>query len=101
MPSDSAIAISHIELLWLTLGAWAGGVCILTLLPLLLIPQLGLPMGMAASYFIFFLAWQPVQRITQRMLGMSAAVVRMMALGAGAAVLAYYLRELLIATSRG
>jgi hypothetical protein len=73
----------------------------LTLLPLLLIPPLGIPLGMAASYLIFFLAWQPVQAITQRVLGMATAVVRMIALVAGAAVAAFYLRELLISLSRG
>jgi hypothetical protein len=101
-PSDpAAVTISRGELLWLTLGTWSGGVCILTLLPLLFIPRLGIPAGMAVSYLIFFLAWQPVQVITQRVLGTGPAVVRMIAFVAGAAVLAFYLRELLIAASRG
>lgn len=100
-PASTSVTISRGELLWLTLGTWAGGACILTLMPLLLIPRLGIPAGMAVSYLIFFLAWQPVQAITQRVLGMAPAVVRMIAFVAGAAMLAFYLREMLIATSRG
>lgn len=99
-PDSTAIAISRGDLLWLTLSTWAGGVCILTLLPLLFIPRLGIPMGMAGSYLVFFLAWQPVQAITQRVIGTGAAVVRMIVFVAGAAVLAFYLRELLLATAR-
>jgi hypothetical protein len=101
-PSDpNAVVISRGELLWLTLGTWVGGVFILTLLPVLLIPRLGIPAGMAVSYLVFFLAWQPVQLITQRVLGVGTAVVRMIALVGGGAVIAYYLREALLALSRG
>ncbi|MEZ5287896.1 MAG: hypothetical protein R2712_24470 [Vicinamibacterales bacterium] len=100
-PEAPAVSVSRAELLWITFGAWTGGVCILTLLPLLLIPRLGIGAGMAASYLIFFLAWQPVQVVTQRVAGIAPAVVRMIVLVAAAAVCAYYLRELVIATSRG
>jgi hypothetical protein len=100
-PDPSAVLITRAELLWLTLGTWVGGVFILTLLPVLLIPRLGIPAGMAASYLVFFLAWQPVQIITQRVLGMGTAVVRMLVFVGGGAVIAYYLRELLLGMSRG
>ena len=95
------MVISRAELLWLTLGTWVGGVFTLTLLPVLLIPRLGIPAGMALSYLVFFVAWQPVQIITQRVLGMGTAVVRMLALVGGGAVIAYYLREALMGMPRG
>ena len=100
-PDPSAVIISRAELLWLTLGTWVGGVFILTLLPVLLIPRLGIPAGMATSYLVFFLAWQPVQIITQRVLGMGTAVIRMLVFVGGGAVIAYYLREMLLGLSRG
>ena len=101
MASDSqGVVVSRLELLWLTFGMWVGCVAILTLLPLLLIPRLGVPMGMAVAYVVFFLAWQPVQGITQRMLGVGPALVRMLVLVGGAAVVAYFLREALVAASR-
>jgi len=100
-PDPSAVLITRAELLWLTLGTWVGGVFILTLLPVLLIPRLGIPAGMAASYLVFFLAWQPVQIITQRVLGMGTAVLRMLVFVGGGAVIAYYLREVLLGMSRG
>src|SRR3712207_6288593 len=100
-PDDpTAVTISRAELLWITLGTWVGGVFILTLLPVLLIPRLGIPFGMALSYLVFFLAWQPVQIITQRVLGIGTAVVRMLAFVGGGAVIAYYLREALLELSR-
>jgi hypothetical protein len=95
-PDSAAVTISRAELLWITLGTWVGGVFILTLLPVLLIPRLGIPFGMAASYLVFFLAWQPVQIITQRVLGMGTAVLRMLAFVGSGAVIAYYLREALL-----
>jgi hypothetical protein len=96
-PPDSArVAISSGELLWLTLGTWVGGVCILTVLPILLNPRLGIPAGMAVSYLVFFMAWQPVQIVTQRALGMGPSVLRMLVFVGGGAVIAYYLREVLI-----
>jgi hypothetical protein len=97
----NGVVISRAELLWLTLGTWVGGVFILTLLPVLLIPRLGIPTGMAASYLVFFLAWQPVQIITQRVLGIGTAVLRMLAFVGGGAVIAYYLREVLLGMSGG
>ena len=96
----AAVVISRGELLWLTLGTWVGGIFILTLLPVLLIPRLGIPGGMAASYLVFFLAWQPVQMITQRVLGMGPAVFRMLVFVGGGAVIAYFLREVLLGMSR-
>jgi hypothetical protein len=103
MPTPSeltAVTISRVELLWLTLGTWVGGVFILTLLPVLLIPRLGIPFGMAVSYLVFFLAWQPVQLITQRAVGMGTAVVRMLAFVGSGAVIAFYLREALLSLLR-
>ncbi len=97
----SAVAVNRTELLWLTIGAWVGGVFILTLAPVLLIPRLGIPMGMAVSYLVFFIVWHPVQRISQRLLGMGAAVIRMILFVASAAIVAFYLRESLLALSRG
>ena len=55
---------------------------------------------MAVWYLVFFLAWQPVQTITQRVLGMGTAVVRMLAFVGGGAVIAYYLREVLLGMFR-
>jgi hypothetical protein len=101
-PSHPArITISRAELLWITLGTWVGGVFMLALLPVLLIPRLGIPGGVALSYLVFFIAWQPVQTITQRVLGIRAAVARMVALVGGGAVIAYYMREALLDLSRG
>ena len=99
-PDSKPVVISRGELLWITLGTWVGGVFILTLLPVLLIPRLGIPAGMAVSYLVFFLAWQPVQMITQRVLGMGPAVIRMIAFVAGGAAIAYYLREVLLGMFR-
>jgi hypothetical protein len=103
MPTASdpqTVVISRVELLGLTFGMWIGGVSILTLLPLLLIPRLGLPTGTAVAYLVFFLAWQPVQSITQRVLGVGPALVRMLAFVGGGAMVAYFLREALVAASR-
>jgi len=99
-PDPNGVVISRAELLWLTLGTWVGGVFTLTILPVLLNPVLGIPAGMALSYLVFFLAWQPVQIITQRVLGMGTAVIRMLAFVGGGAVIAYYLREALVGVSR-
>jgi len=96
-----AIVLSPGEFLWLTLGVWVGGIFILTLLPVLLIPRIGMPLGVVASYFVFFLAWQPIQLVTQRTFGMRTGVIRMVLFVGGAATLAFYLREALLALSRG
>ena len=90
------IALTRAEFMWLTFGVWLGGIFMLTLLPVLLIPRLGVALGVAASYLVFFLAWQPVQQITQRTLGVGPAVLRMVLFVGAAAVLAFYLREALL-----
>jgi hypothetical protein len=100
-PDLAPVAISRRELLWVTFGTWLGGVFILAFLPVILIPRLGIPMGMAVSYLIFFLAWQPVQTITQRVVGVRTALFRMVVLVGIGAVIAFYLRELLLALTRG
>ena len=95
------IILSRVEFLWLTLAVWLGGIFILTLTPLLLIPRLGMRGGVIASYFAFFAVWQPIQSITQRTLGMRAAFIRMLFFVGGGATIAFYLRELLLGMSRG
>lgn len=94
--TPTIISLSRAELLWITFGVWLGGVFMLTLLPILLIPRLGMPLGVGASYLVFFIAWQPVQTITQRTMGVRAAVVRMLLLVGAAATLAFYMREVLL-----
>lgn len=91
------IRLSRGEFLWLSFGVWLGGIFILAVLPMLLVPRLGMGLGVAGSYLVFFLAWQPIQSITQRTLGVRVAVMRMVLFVGGAAVLAFYLRELLLA----
>ena len=76
-PPRGAIVLTAGEFFWLTLAVWIGGVFILTLMPVLLIPRLGMPLGVVASYLVFFLAWQPIQTITQRTFGMRAGIIRM------------------------
>jgi hypothetical protein len=93
--AQRAILVTPGEFYWLTLGVWAGGIFILTVMPVLLIPRFGGPLGVAGSYLLFFLAWQPIQIITQRNLGMRAGVIRMVIFVAAAATIAFYLRELL------
>lgn len=94
-PKSAAVTMTRAELLWLTVSIWLGGVFTLTILPMLLVPRLGIPVGMALSYLVFFIEWQPVQLITQRVLGTSQAVVRMLTLVASGAVVAFYLRDVL------
>jgi hypothetical protein len=98
--SGGVIFITTAEFLWLTLGVWAGGIFILTLAPVLLIPRLGMPLGVGASYLMFFLAWQPIQVITQRTFGIRAGIIRMVLFVASAATLAFYLREVLLGMAR-
>jgi hypothetical protein len=93
--AGAALAISRGEFLWLSFSVWIGGIFILTLMPYLLIPRVGGPLAIAGSYFVFFLAWQPVQRITQRTLGMKAALIRMLIFVVSAATIASYLRQAL------
>jgi hypothetical protein len=89
------------EFFWVTMGVWIGGIFILALTPVLLIPRLGMPLGVSLSYLLFFLAWQPVQLITQRTFGMRAGIVRMLLFVAAAATIAFYLREILLGMVRG
>lgn len=95
------IFLTAAEFYWLTLGVWVGGVFILTLMPVLLIPRLGMPLGVIGSYLLFFLAWQPIQVITQRTVGMRAGITRMVMFVAAAATIAFYLREVLLGMARG
>lgn len=94
-PESAPVMISRGELVWLTISTWLGGVFTLTLLPMVLVPRLGIPVGLALSYLVFFIEWQPVQLITQRVMGTRPAVTRMLALVASAAVAAFYLRDFL------
>ena len=90
-----SIAVGTGEFLWITLAVWLGGIFILTLMPYLLIPRVGGPLAIAGSYFLFFLGWQPIQVITQRTLGIRAAVIRMILFVVSAATIASYLRQAL------
>ncbi len=83
------------EFYWITLAVWLGGIFILTLMPYLLIQRVGGPMAIAGSYLLFFLAWQPIQMVTQRTFGMKGAVIRMVIFVAAAATIASYLRQAL------
>jgi hypothetical protein len=98
--SGGVIFVTTAEFFWLTLGVWSGGIFILTLAPVLLIPRLGMPLGVAVSYLMFFLAWQPIQVITQRTFGIRAGIIRMVLFVAAAATLAFYLREVLLGMAR-
>lgn len=89
------VVISRGELALLSFGMWLSGVCLLALLPVVLMPRLGPALGLGGTYFLFFVAWQPLQRITQRAVGTRAAFVRTMGLVATAAIAAYYVREAL------
>lgn len=97
----ATVAVTPAELFWITAGAWLSGACLLALLPVLLAPRLGPAAGLAVSYVLFFMAWQPIQRLTQRAIGPQKAVVRMLAFVASAAMLAYYVREALLALIAG
>ncbi len=99
-PSPRVIVLSRGEFLWLTIGVWLGGIFILTLMPVLLIPRVGMALGVAGSYLLFFIAWQPVQMITQRTLGVRTALIRMTIFVAAAATIAYYLRVVLLELAR-
>jgi hypothetical protein len=93
--SRGVILLTPGEFYWVTLAVWLGGIFILTLMPYLLIPRVGGPMAIAGSYFLFFLAWQPIQIVTQRTFGMKGAVIRMVIFVAAAATIASYLRQAL------
>jgi hypothetical protein len=95
-PAAPGVLVTPGEILWLSLGVWLAGTCLLALMPVILIPRLGMGAGVAASYGLFFLAWQPVQTLTQRAVGARAAVIRMVVFVASAATVGYYLREALL-----
>lgn len=95
------IFVTTREFLWITFAVWLGGIFILTLMPYLLVPRLGGALAIGGSYFVFFLAWQPVQSITQRTMGMKAAFVRMIIFVAGAATIAALLRQMLPSLAGG
>lgn len=97
---DGPLVVTPAELFWLTAGLWLSGACLLALLPVLLMPRLGPAGGLAVSYVLFFLAWQPLQRMTQRAVGPTRAFVRLLALVGSAAMLAYYVREALLEVVR-
>jgi uncharacterized membrane protein YGL010W len=99
-PMPETVVITRGELVLLSVGMWLSGVCLLALLPVVLTPRLGPALGLAATYLLFFVAWQPLQRVTQRAFGPRAAFIRTMALVATAAVAAYYLREALLGLIR-
>ena len=99
--SHGVIFLTPREFFWLTLAVWLGGVFILTLMPYLLVPRIGGPLAIAGSYFVFFLAWQPVQSITQRTFGLKIAFVRMIIFVAGAATIAAFLRQTLPSLANG
>jgi hypothetical protein len=92
-PARGVILLTPGEFYWLTFAVWLGGIFILTLMPYLLIAQVGGPLAIAGSYFFFFLAWQPIQLVTQRTFGMKAGVIRMIIFVAAAATIAAYLRQ--------
>jgi hypothetical protein len=95
LPAARGVSVTAGEFYWITLAVWLGGIFILTLMPYLLIPHVGGPMAIAGSYFLFFLAWQPIQMVTQRTFGMKGAVIRMVIFVAAAATIASYLRQAL------
>jgi hypothetical protein len=95
-PPPPLIQLSRSELVMLSIGMWLSGVCLLALMPVVLMPRLGPAFGLGVTYLLFFIAWQPLQRVTQRAWGARSAFVRTMALVASAAVVAYYLREALL-----
>jgi hypothetical protein len=99
-PAPGVIFLSVGEFYWLTLGVWIGGIFILTLMPYLLIPRVGMGLGVAGSYLLFFVCWQPIQIVTQRTFGVRAGLIRMVMFVAAAATLAFYLRESLLALTR-
>ena len=95
-PPFATVVITRGELVLLSVGMWLSGVCLLALLPVVLMPRLGPVLGLAATYLLFFVAWQPLQRVTQRALGARAALVRTMSLVATAAIAANNVREALL-----
>ena len=72
IPSPALVTVTPAELFWITAGAWLSGACLLALMPVMLAPRVGPAAGLAVSYVLFFIAWQPIQRLTQRAVGPSA-----------------------------
>lgn len=99
--SRGVVFLTAGEFYWVTFAVWLGGIFILTLMPYLLIPYVGGPMAIAGSYFVFFLAWQPVQIIMQRTVGMKGGIIRMIIFVASAASIASYLRQALPSLAGG
>jgi hypothetical protein len=81
------------ELLWVTIAIWVGGIFALTLLPYLLVPYTGEPTAIAIAYVLFFAGWRPVQVLTQRRVGVKAALVRSLLFVVAAATIAAVLRQ--------
>jgi hypothetical protein len=100
-PAPGVIFVTSGELFWLTISIWIGGIFILTLMPVLLIPRIGMLPGIIGSYLLFFSVWQPVQTITQRTFGVRTGLIRMILFVAAAASIAFYLREALLGMARG
>ncbi|MFP5380255.1 MAG: hypothetical protein ACLGHP_11010, partial [Vicinamibacteria bacterium] len=69
----------------------------------ILVSQLGFGdfVGVVGSYFVFFLAWQPVQTITQRALGTRPALFRMLLLVVTAFSMAFFLKVVLFGPAEG
>jgi hypothetical protein len=99
-PPRPTVVVTLRELQLLTFSVWIGGICIMTLMPFILIPRLGMPWGVAASYGLFFVVWQPIQAITQRTLGAGRSLVRMLFFVVAGATISYYLREALLSMAR-
>jgi hypothetical protein len=100
-PARGVIFVTSGELFWLTISIWIGGIFILTMMPMLLIPRAGMLPGIIGSYLLFFAVWQPVQAITQRTFGVRTGLIRMILFVAAAASIAFYLREALLGMARG
>jgi hypothetical protein len=94
-PPRGVIFLTAREFFALTLAVWLGGIFILTLMPYLLVPRVGPLVAIGGSYLVFFLAWQPIQSITQRTFGMKVGFLRMVIFVAGAATIAALLRQML------
>ncbi len=95
-PPGTPLVVTRAELFWLTVGLWIGGVCLLALMPVVLTPRLGPAGGLGLSYLLFFVSWQPLQRLMQRAVPPRTALVRMLGLVATAATAGYYVREALM-----
>lgn len=93
--SPAPSLVTRGELYGLMLAAWLGSTFVLTTLPALLIPRVGISGGMGASYALVFLTLQPLQLVMQRAFGPGAALLRGLGIFVAAAAVAVYLRGLL------